>query len=354
MLPTLGVRGMEYRGGRVAFRSTLAAVVVLFCLSGLAALGQDTVSLVGSGSSLPLGLYEAWVSAFNQRNPNIKVRYLPLGTVVSIEQTAKGSGDFGAGEVPLSDSPIHVSQKLVSVPVALVAVVPVYNLSGVRELRFSGKLLADIYLGKVRNWNDPAIAQLNAGIKLPGMPIEVIHRAAGKGANFIFSDFLSKQSSAFRQQIGRSASPKWVVGRSAMRNQDMLELVANTPGAIGYAELSSRPRGVSVGKVQNAAGRFVDASSESITNACSAALHNGTHSLELSLTDAPGENAYPMSSFTYVYLPTGLADRGRANAMKSFLEFMLSDGQEIAEKANYAALPAPVLEKARARLLALK
>ena len=342
---------MAHPRRRKASRLALAAAVILFCFSGPVALGQDMVSLVGSGSSLPLGLYEAWVSAFNQRNPNIKVRYLPLGTVVSIEQTSKGSGDFGAGEVPLSDFPLsHSSQKLVSVPVALVAVVPVYNLPGVHELKFSGKLLAEIYLGRVRTWNDPAIAQLNPGIKLPAVPIAVIHRASGKGANYIFSDFLSKESPAFRQQIGKSASPKWAVGRSTMRNQDMLESVASTPGAIGYAELSSRPHGVSVGKVENVAGRFVAPSSESVTNACTTALHNAGHNLELSLTDAAGENSYPMSSFTYVYLPAGLTDRGRANAVKSFVEFALSDGQEIAARSNYAALPAPVLERAKAKL----
>lgn len=334
-----------------ASRLALAAALLLFCFAGPASSAQDAFSIVGSGSSLPLRLYEAWVNAFNQRNPTIKVRYLPLGTVVSIEQTSKGSGDFGAGEVPLSDFPLsHSSQKLVSVPVALVAVVPVYNLPGTHELKFSGKLLADIYLGRVRNWNDPAIVQLNPGIKLPAMPIAVIHRAPGKGANYIFSDFLSKESPAFRQQIGKSASPKWAVGRSAMRNQDMLELVASTPGALGYAELSSRPRGVSVGKVENAAGHFVEPTSEAVTNACTTVLHNAGHNLELSLTDAAGENSYPMSSFTYVYLPAGLTDRGRANAVKSFVEFTLSDGQEIAERSNYAALPAPVLERAKAKL----
>lgn len=333
--------------------TSLLFVAVLFPARTL--LAQDAVTIVGSGSNLPRPLYEAWTSAFNLRDPKVQAKYLPIGTVESIKQISNGSGDFGGGEVQLSGEEFAATRtKLLALPVALVAVVPIYNLPGeTRGLRFSGPLLADIYLGKVRNWNDPEIANLNPGVKLPSLNIEVFHRAEGKGSNYILTDYLSKVSAAFRQHIGKSASPKWVLGRSAMRNEDMAEQVARTPGAIGYVELNYAAKDVSVGTVENAAGRWLKASKEGVESACSAVLRAGMPNLQASLTNAPGENSYPIASFTFIYLRRDMSDRVRTLAVASFVDFVLGDGQAIAESKNYAKLPEPVLQKVRMKAHAL-
>ena len=332
---------------------TAALVAVLVSVVVVAAFAQDVTTIVGSGSNLPRPLYDAWVRAFNQRNAKAQARYLPLGTAESIKQISNGSGDFGGGEVPLTADVLAGSRtKLMVLPVALVAVVPIYNLPGVSEnLHFSGNVLADIYLGKVRNWNDPELTSLNPGVKLPAQPIQVVHRSEGKGANYILSDFLSKTSPAFRQKVGRSASPNWPLGKSANRNEDMAEEVKNTAGAIGYVELNYASSGLSVGAVQNAAGRFVKASRQTVENACDAAIRSGVRDLQMSLTNVPGQESYPISSFTYVYLPVNPPDKVRGHVVTSFIAFALGDdGQSMAADANYGVLPEPVIKKARSQL----
>jgi phosphate transport system substrate-binding protein len=333
--------------------TSLLFLAALFAARGV--LAQDAVTIVGSGSNLPRPLYDAWTSAFNQRDRKVQARYLPIGTVESIKQISNGSGDFGGGEVQLTNEEFAgTREKLVALPVALVAVVPIYNLPGdAQGLRFTGSVLADIYLGKVHNWNDPEIASLNPGVKLPSLSIEVFHRAEGKGANYILTDYLSKVSAAFRQRIGKSASPKWVLGRSAMRNEDMADQVGKTQGAIGYVELNYAAGEVSFGSVQNVAGKFVKASKESVESACAAALRGGSPSLQASLTNAPGENSYPIASFTYIYLRKAAPDKVRASALASFLDFVLSEGQNIAASKNYAKLPEPLLQKVRSKAHAL-
>jgi phosphate transport system substrate-binding protein len=329
--------------------ATLSLLIFLFVVASPA---QDAITIVGSGSNLPRPLYDAWAGTFNQRNTKAQVRYLPIGTVESIKQISNGSGDFGGGEVQLTPEVLAGTRlKIVALPVALVAVVPIYHLPGLNdELRFSGSVLADIYLGKIHNWNDPEIAKINPGVKLPDLGIEVVHRAPGKGANYILTDFLSKVSPAFRQRIGKSASPNWVLGRSAMRNEDMSEQVASTVGAIGYVELNYAAQGVSVGLVQNAAGRFVKASPESVERACKAATGAGVHNLQVSLTNAPGADSYPLSSYTYVYLPQNVHDKDRVKVLADFVEFVLGEGQSVAANKNYAALPGPVLQMAKAKV----
>ena len=337
-------------------RCSLTSLLFLVALFPTrAVLAQDAVTIVGSGSNLPRPLYDAWTAAFNQRDPKIQARYLPIGTVESIKQISNGSGDFGGGEVQLTGEEFAGNRaNLVALPVALVAVVPIYNLPGETQgLRFTGTLLADIYLGRIRNWNDPEIANLNPGVKLPSLNIEVFHRAEGKGANYIFTDYLSKVSATFRQRIGKSASPKWVLGRSAMRNEDMADQVGKTQGAIGYVELNYAAGEVSFGSVQNAAGRFVKASKEGVESACAAVIRAGLPGLQASVTNAPGENSYPIASFTYIYVRKDASDKLRVSALAKFLDFVLSEGQTIASSKNYAKLPDPILQKVRSEAHAL-
>ncbi len=317
-----------------------------------AAAAQRVISLVGSGSNLPSPLYDAWVQNYNQRNRRVQVHYQGVGTIESISLISAGSGDFGGGEVPISDQQLRTAKvKIVHVPTVLAAIVPIYNVPGSNgPLRFSGDVLAQIFLGTIRNWDDPAIARLNPGAKLPHLSITVVHRNPGKGSNYILSDLLSKTSPEWRARIGRTPSPKWPLGETAERGQDMVGKVKSTAGALGYVELgyALQDPGVRAGRVENAAGEFVSASPESMTAACLALQKSIAGDLRVSLTNAPGKGSYPITSFTWLYVPASGLKPERANALSDFLHWALSSGQQMARERGYAPLPAPILAKAEA------
>lgn len=320
------------------------------------AAGQDKIVLVGSGSNVPLYLYEAWTHEFNQENGTVQVRYLPLGTEESIKQISHGVGDFGDGEVPLSDEQMHgASTGLISLPAVLVGIAPVYNLPGNPELNFSGELLGEIYLGSVKNWQDPRIAKLNPGVALPDLPVKIIHRSPGKGSNYIFTDFLSKMNAQFRTRVGKSPSPRWPLGVDAERGQDMVQMVAATPGAIGYVEADfAKVGGIGYGRVQNVSGHFVTATPASIAAACAARLHSIPEDFRVDMTNAPGAESYPLTSFSWIYVPTTGDSTARRKALKDFLNWAFEDGQRIAAQTGYAPLPDGVAAKARAVVSSLQ
>jgi phosphate transport system substrate-binding protein len=321
-----------------------------------AAVAQDTIVLVGSGSNVPLYLYDAWTREFNQHNTGVQVRYLPLGTAEGIKQISHGVGDFGGGEVPLSDEQIHgAGIRLISLPAVLVGIVPVYNLPGNPQLNFSGELLGEIYLGSVRNWQDSRIAKLNPGVTLPNLPLKVVHRSPGKGSNYIFTDFLSKTNSQFRAQVGKSPSPRWPLGTDAERGQDMVQAIAETAGSIGYVEASfARVSGIGYGRVQNASGIFVNATPASISGACAALEHSMPDDFRLDMTNAPGADSYPLASFSWIYVPASGIAAARRKALTDFLNWSLADGQKIAAKIGYAPLPDDIVAKARAAVRSLR
>lgn len=316
---------------------------------------QDAIMLVGSGSTVPSPLYAKWADEFNKRNPRVQVRYLPIGTSESITAISHGSGDFGAGEVQLTAKELR-DLRLVLVPTMLVAIMPIYNLPGVREeLRFSGEILAEIYLGRIKKWNDPKLAQLNPGVKLPDAPIKVIYRPKGKGSNYILSDYLSKVSPTFRTQVGKSASPRWPVGIPAERSSDMVDKVRNESGTIGYVELNYATKvGIGHGAVQNAAGHYVRASNASLLAACQAVQSAIPGNFSVSLTNAGGADSYPLTSLTWMYLPVQAANPARARAMSDFLDWVMSDGQKMAHLEGYTELPAPLLAKVKSKLTSMR
>lgn len=335
------------------------AVVLAILLSAIApapAIGQDKVILVGSGSNVPIYLYEAWTHEFNQQNTAVQVRYLPLGTAEGIKQISHGVGDFGDGEVPLSDEQMHsAGTGLISVPAVLVGIVPVYNLPGNPELNFSGELLGEMYLGTVKNWQDPRIAKLNPGVALPNLPVKIIHRSPGKGSNYIFTDFLTKTNTQFRTQVGKSPSPRWPMGADAERGQDMVQMVAENPGAIGYVEADfAKVGGIGYGRVQNASGHFVTATPASIAAACAARVHSIQEDFRVDMTDAPGADSYPLTSFSWIYVPKSAGSPDRRNALKNFLNWALEDGQRIAAQSGYAPLPDGIAARARAVVSSLQ
>jgi phosphate transport system substrate-binding protein len=318
---------------------------------------QNVIALVGSGSNVPTPLYSHWTEEYNKLNPKVQVRYLSTGTVKGIEDISRGVGDFAAGEVPMSDEQLKAaSSPILQIPTVLVAIVPIYHVPGISgNLRFSGPVLADIFLGNIKSWDDPKIKELNPGQSLPHLEISVVHRSEGKGSNYIFTDFLSKTSPKWHSQIGKSASPAWPTGASTARGEDMMEKVKSTSGAIGYVEVgfTQNDSGVGVGLVQNAGGKFVSATQESITAAYHASEKSVPSDFRVSLTDPPGNEAFPIVSFTWLYVPEKSSDPERSRALASYLEWALTAGQQSAERHGYTALPASLAPKvlAKARTL---
>ncbi|HTZ97766.1 MAG TPA: phosphate ABC transporter substrate-binding protein PstS [Terriglobales bacterium] len=327
------------------------ALVMSFAL----AQAQDSIVLVGSGSTVPAPLYNRWAPEYGKRSTKIQMKYLPIGTSEGIKQISHGTGDFGAGEVPLTAKQ-RSDGGLVDLPVVIIGIVPIYNLPGVHQtLRLSGDVLAEIFLGEVKTWNAPQIAKLNPDITLPNLPIQVVNRPGGKGTNYVFSEFLSKASSKFRDQIGVSPSPSWPVGIPAERSSDMADRVKSTPGAIGYAELEYAMKGnISQAAVENPAGKFVQASAESITEACRAVESPQWNNFSASLIDASAPHSYPITSFTWIYVKTQSTDSARAAALTDFLDWMYSDGQQFAGQEGYSALPQPLLAAVRKKVKTLR
>jgi phosphate transport system substrate-binding protein len=336
---------------------------LLMCLLSLLALGpcavpanaQSATILVGSGSSVPAPLYNRWTQEYAKRNSNIQLRYLTVGTSEGIKQISHGAGDFGAGEAQLSEKE-RKEGGLIELPVVLIGIVPIYNVPDVhQELRLSGEVLAGIFLGDVKTWNAPQIAKLNPGIDLPNLPIQVINRPPGKGSNFVFTEFLSKTSSKFRAEVGTSASPKWPVGTPAERSSDMAEKVKSTPGSIGFVEYQYAVKGsIAHAAVLNSAGKFVKASDKSIAAACEGVESPRWSSFSASLTNAPGADSFPITSFTWIYLRTGLSDSARSAALGNLLDWVYSDGQQFAGQEGYSELPAPLLAAVRRKVKDLR
>jgi phosphate transport system substrate-binding protein len=342
-----------------SFRRTIAlraALGLLLILCSLPANCQNVIALVGSGSNLPTPLYSQWVEEYNKLSPKVQVRYLSTGTVKGIDDITRGVGDFAAGEVPMTDEQMKgTTSPILQIPTVLVAIVPIYHLPGVKgSLHFSGPVLADIFLGTVKSWDDPKIKDINPGQTLPHLDISVVHRSEGKGSNYILADFLSKTSPKWRSEIGKTPSPAWPVGASASRGEDMMEKVKSTAGSIGYVELGFvlNDHSVGVGMVQNASGKFVGATQASISAAYRSIEKAIPADFRASLTNAAGPEAYPIISFTWLYVPERLSDPERGKALESYLEWVLTTGQQSAERHGYTALPASlapkVLEKARA------
>ncbi|HXN29993.1 MAG TPA: phosphate ABC transporter substrate-binding protein PstS [Candidatus Acidoferrales bacterium] len=335
------------------FRASLCLPMLLASLLTLGpnsspARAQNTIVLVGSGSSVPAPLYSRWTQEYGKRNASIQLRYVPIGTSEGIKEISRGASDFGAGEAQLTEKERKESN-LIELPVVLIAIVPIYNLPDVhQELRLSGEVLADIFLGNVKMWNAPQITKLNPDITLPSLAIQVINRPAGKGSNYVFTDFLSKVSSKFHTQVGVTPSPNWPVGQPAERSSDMADKVKSIPGSIGYVEYQYAVKSnLSQAAVSNSAGKFVKASTESIVAACAAVEEPRWNSFSISLANAPGADSFPIASFTWIYLRTAQADLVRAAGMGDLLDWIYTDGQRSAVQEGYSPLPPQLLAAVR-------
>jgi len=333
----------------------LALLVFLLSFCSRPVACQDAVVLVGSGSSVPSPLYNRWGQEYGKRNPKIQMRYLPVGTSEGIKQISHGAGDFGAGESRLTDAE-RKDGGLIELPAVLIGIVPIYNLPDAhREIRLSGEVLAEIFLGEVKTWDAPSIAKINPLASLPNVQIRVINRPAGKGSNYVFTDFLSKVSSKFRAQIGVTASPKWPVGVPAERSSDMVDKVKSEIGAIGFVEAQYAVKAnLPTVAVLNPAGKYVKASAESIAAACQAVEAPRWNSFAASLTNASGADSFPIASFSWIYLKTSSSDAARAEGMHDLLDWIYSEGQQFAAQEGYSELPSPLLVEVRKKVRQLR
>jgi len=301
---------------------------------------------------MPEPLYKSWADEFHVQQPSTDIRYMAVGTAESARNILAGSGDFGGGDAPIPEAQLRASGKsILELPAVLIGIVIIYELPDVKgELKLTGPVLANIFLGKIKSWNDPAIAKLNPDMKLPELPIQVLHRNDGKGSNYILSDYLAKVSPEFLSTAGRSESPKWPVGQAFQRSQDLVAKLRGTPGAIGYTELNiAAGSAVRIASIKNAAGEFVKPSAKSIAAAATASGGKMSNDFRVSLTNAPGKEIYPISSFTWLYVPAVAKDPGRGSSVASYLKWVYTSGQKIAQEKGYAILPPEVLEKVMAK-----
>ena len=321
---------------------TIAAAVL-----AAATLAADGIQINGAGATFPNPIYQKWFSEYHKLHPDVRINYQSVGSGAGIRQITNRTVFFGATDGPMTnDQLLAAPGKILHFPTVLGAVVPVYNIPGVSsDLKFSGTVLANIFLGTITKWNDPAITQLNPGVTLPGTDITVVHRAEGSGTTYIWVDYLSKVSPEFRKRVGVATSVQWPVGVGGQRNEGVAGLVSQTPGSLGYVELIyALQNKISYGQVQNMNGKFVRASAESVTAAADAAAAKMPVDFRVSITNAPGDAVYPVSSFTWLLLSENAPDKKQAKTMVEFMKWALADGQKYCVDLGYAPLPKPVVD----------
>ncbi|HEY0759439.1 MAG TPA: phosphate ABC transporter substrate-binding protein PstS [Acidisarcina sp.] len=334
-------------------RKSIIAGAALFLCATSAAFAQK---INGAGATFPNPIYSKWFIEYSGAHPGVQINYQPIGSGGGIRQVTTGTVDFGASDGPMTDEQLSASPvKLIHIPTVMGAVVPIYNLPGVNaELKFSGDVLADIYLGKISTWNDPRIVKDNPGVSLPAQDIIVVHRSEGSGTTYIFTDFLSKVNADWRNGPGRNTAVSWPRGIGGKGNEAVAGLVRQMPGTIGYVELIyAMQNKIPFGYVKNPAGAWVKGSIEGVTEAA-ASMKQIPADYRVSITNAPGKGAYPISSFTWLLIPTQPKDAAKAHVIKDFLQWMLDHGQSEVSALYYAPLPKSVADKVRVTISQLK
>jgi phosphate transport system substrate-binding protein len=313
------------------------------------------VKINACGASFPDPIYERWFADYHKVHGDVLINYTPNGSGGGVKGITDGTVDFGASDMPMTDQELAAAKgKTYHFPTVLGAVVPTYNIPGVtQELRFSGPTLAGIFMGTIKKWNDKALTAENPGAKLPGDDIIVVHRTDSSGTTFIFTDYLSKVSPDWKSKVGAAKAVSWPTGLGGQQNAGVTGLVKQTPGSIGYVELIYAIQNkVPYGVVKNAAGEYIKASMESVSEA--AAGVTMPDDFRVSITNSAGKNAYPIASFTWMLIPGNIPDANKAKAVHAFLGWMLTAGQQIAPSLDFAPLPKPVVEKEQKQLAMLE
>jgi len=309
------------------------------------AVGQN---ITAAGATFPYPIYNKWFTEYSQAHPSVKINYQPIGSGGGIKQATEGTVDFGASDGPMSDEQLTGAKiKVMHIPTVLGAVVPIYNLTGVsKDVNFSADVLADIYLGKITNWNDPRIAKDNPGVAFPNEAVLPVYRSEGSGTTFIFTDFLTKVSPAWASGPGKGTAIKWPAGIGQKGSEGVAGMVRQSKGAIGYVELVyALQNKIQYGAVKNKDGKFLKATTDGVTEAAAAFAKSMPADYRVSIVNAPGPNSYPISSFTWLLIPTHFSDPAKGKAMADFLKWMLQHGEAEAPGLGYAPLPKPVADK---------
>jgi len=302
--------------------------------------------LTGAGSTFDYPIFSKWFAEYAAAHPGVSINYQSIGSGGGIKQVTAGLVDFGASDGPMTDEQLAASKvKLVHIPVVLGAVVPVFNVSGVQDVKFSGDVLSDIYLGKITQWNDPRIEKDNPGAHLPDQKIIVVHRSDGSGTTYIFTDYLSKVNSDWALGPGKGASPSWPCGVGGKGNEGVAGLVRQLPGAIGYVELIyALQNHITFGAVKNSAGNYLKGSIGGVTEAA-ATVKQMPADFRVSITNAPGKDAYPISSFSWILAPVKATDAAKGKVLKDLLNWVVTSGESEVSALSYAPLPKTVADK---------
>ena len=333
------------------------AAMTLLAVGLAGILWADTLSINGAGATFPNPMYSKWFDEYHKKNPNLQINYQSIGSGGGIKQVTEGTVDFGATDGPMTDEQLKAyrdkhGSEILHFPTVLGAVVPTYNIAGVDvALNFTPEALAGIFLGKVTKWNDPLITGPNQGVQLPADEIVVVHRAESSGTTYVWTDYLSKVSEEWKTKVGKGTAVNWPVGLGGKGNEGVTGTIKNTPNSIGYVELIyAEANKIPYGNVRNSAGVFVTASLAGVTAAASGAAKTMPDDFRVSITNAPGKEAYPISSFTWLLIPAKFSDAAKRDALKGFVAWMLADGQNYAEALSYARLPKEVVAKEKKAL----
>ena len=336
-------------------RLTLLLLCALFALP---LPGQTTLN--GAGATFPNPMYSKWFSDYHKLHPDIQINYQSIGSGGGIRQVTEGTVDFGASDMPMTDGQLTEAQtklktKILNIPTVLGAAVPAYNIPGVKgEVKFTPEALAGIFLGRITKWNDKAITSANPGVNFPDKDIVVVYRTEGSGTTFIWTDYLSKVSPEWKSKVGSNASVKWPVGMGGKGSEGVAGSIRQLQGSIGYVELIyAVQNNIAYGSVKNSAGNFVKASLESVTAAAASAAQMPAD-FRVSITNAPGKNAYPISSFTWLLIPQQSQDAAKGKILADFLNWMATDGQKMTGALSYAPLPEGVVQKEKEAIKTVK
>jgi len=362
MFTTPETRRRRRSSSSVAFAVLLAVVLASAAAcsgeradSTTASTGGEAIRLQGAGATFPNPLYQKWLSEYGKINPKAKIDYLSIGSGGGIQQIQSQTVDFGASDAPMSDEDLKKAPgEILHIPTVLGAVVITYNLQGVAEpLRFSPDVIADIFLGKIKKWNDPRIAADNPGVALPATDISVVHRSDGSGTTAVFTDYLAKVSPEWKTKPGAGKSIDWPVGIGGKGNEGVSGQIKQTPNTIGYVELAYAVQTkLPVALVKNKSGNFIAPSLAATTAAAAESLPTTPPDLRVSITDPAGAEAYPISSYTYVLVYKEQKDATKGKALVDFLWWGIHEGQQVTKDPQYpyAALPPQIVEKASAML----
>jgi phosphate transport system substrate-binding protein len=340
--------------GKLSIRPLALVAATLLVGGPLAAQTQ----LTGAGATFPNPIYSKWFDAYN-KNTGVQINYQSIGSGGGIKQFTEGTVDFGATDGPMNEEQLQaVGGHVLHIPTVMGAVVLTWNLPalGEKKLNFDGSTISDIYLGKITKWNDKRLAALNPGVSLPNADIIVVHRSDGSGTSYIFTDYLSKVSAEWKDKVGKATAVNWPVGLGGKGNEGVTQQVKQTEGAIGYVELIyAVANKLPYGQVKNVAGALVTPSLESVTQAAASAKFDKNTDFRVSITNAPGQAAYPISSFTWLLVRPDMKDPAKGKAMKDFLAWMITpEAQGMAKDLVYAPLPNEVVGLIKDRLQTLK